>query len=461
MAGFDNDVMNSIGIRLEASTAQAIGIMQQTNSVSLINGTGDPEGAVSANPASEFFARDTGLQYRKATGTGNTGWVLNTSTDLYVCPYIVDNANPNGANFSTIQSAMDQAQTDGASITNYITIWVRNGSYTEDLVFHPGIILRGTNIQNISSTGITPSQSTFITGNHTFDANTVCYVQNLNFVVASGDMFSSADTVLFYISTCALINQGAGNIVDFSSGASYLDIADSFIQSNDTGIDFELECLFNFNRLSGSTAGGIHCNANSSINYCINMGYLVVDNSTLMAKSSTFLSLNPPSPGYIVSGSGIVVMDDCHLESEVGGVDSTNIIVGAYLTNCTAGNNKLTVPLVSTTTLTRQITESQGNIIEGISLPSSGSNIDVYPYHHYWGINPTTSVTATLINGVIGDFTIGQELILKDISGTASTNVITVDTANSELIDGAASVQINSNYGSLTLRYDGTNFFII
>ncbi len=75
MSGFDNEVVVSIGERLQPSTSQAILLMQKNpTDVSRINFTGDPEGSVSANPGSLCHDPVGGQVYRKATGTGNTGW---------------------------------------------------------------------------------------------------------------------------------------------------------------------------------------------------------------------------------------------------------------------------------------------------------------------------------------------------------------------------------------------------
>jgi len=49
------------------------------NLVSPITGTGSPEGVVDAEPYQVYLDTTGGagaLQYRKMTGTGNTGWVL-------------------------------------------------------------------------------------------------------------------------------------------------------------------------------------------------------------------------------------------------------------------------------------------------------------------------------------------------------------------------------------------------
>ncbi|GEM_PF-3255479 len=55
----------------------------------------------------------------------------------------------------------------------------------------------------------------------------------------------------------------------------------------------------------------------------------------------------------------------------------------------------------------------------------------------------------------------GRVIIIKDASGNANTNNITVDTEGSETIDGANTYTINANYGVLRLYSDGENWFII
>jgi len=52
----------------------------------------------------------------------------------------------------------------------------------------------------------------------------------------------------------------------------------------------------------------------------------------------------------------------------------------------------------------------------------------------------------------------GQMFTVKDASGAAATNHITVEAA-SGLIDGASTAVINTNYGSLTFTSDGTNYY--
>lgn len=52
-------------------------------------------------------------------------------------------------------------------------------------------------------------------------------------------------------------------------------------------------------------------------------------------------------------------------------------------------------------------------------------------------------------------------LTIKDISGEARTNPITLTTPGAELIDGAATFVINANYNAVSIVSDGTDYFCI
>lgn len=55
----------------------------------------------------------------------------------------------------------------------------------------------------------------------------------------------------------------------------------------------------------------------------------------------------------------------------------------------------------------------------------------------------------------------GHIIIVKDESGGAAANNITIDTEGAETIDGAASITITANYGVARIYSDGTNWFTI
>jgi len=56
---------------------------------------------------------------------------------------------------------------------------------------------------------------------------------------------------------------------------------------------------------------------------------------------------------------------------------------------------------------------------------------------------------------------VGQTFTIKDVNGTSATDPITIDTAGGELIDGVATYVISSNYQSITVIFDGSNYSII
>lgn len=77
MAGIQNKIIFGDGFKLFPSSAADINQMQETDTISFINySLGSPEGVVNANPASLCYNPVTGDLYKKGSGTGNTGWVL-------------------------------------------------------------------------------------------------------------------------------------------------------------------------------------------------------------------------------------------------------------------------------------------------------------------------------------------------------------------------------------------------
>lgn len=65
--------------------------------------------------------------------------------------------------------------------------------------------------------------------------------------------------------------------------------------------------------------------------------------------------------------------------------------------------------------------------------------------------------TITLATADVED---GRVIIVKDESGGAAANNITVATQGAETIDGAATQTISANYGALRIYSDGSNWFL-
>ena len=73
------------------------------------------------------------------------------------------------------------------------------------------------------------------------------------------------------------------------------------------------------------------------------------------------------------------------------------------------------------------------------------------------GVTDTTAPRTITISSA--DVVAGRLFIIKDESGGAAANNITIATAGAETIDGAASVTIISNYGAIKLYSNGTDLF--
>lgn len=117
---------------------------------------------------------------------------------------------------------------------------------------------------------------------------------------------------------------------------------------------------------------------------------------------------------------------------------------------------------------------------DGVDNVVSSSVVSVNSSTIFSGVIPATVVTtspffATTANVFIGvnntglvPFSVvlpanpvtGQTYIIKDVSGTAQAFPITV-TAIGHTIDGSASATINTNYGSITLVFNGTDWSIV
>jgi hypothetical protein len=65
-------------------------------------------------------------------------------------------------------------------------------------------------------------------------------------------------------------------------------------------------------------------------------------------------------------------------------------------------------------------------------------------------------VTITLPTGILGTV-----YIVKDCAGLAATNPITIQGTGGQLIDGVANATINTNFGSVTFIFDGTEWNIV
>lgn len=85
--------------------------------------------------------------------------------------------------------------------------------------------------------------------------------------------------------------------------------------------------------------------------------------------------------------------------------------------------------------------------------------VEVSTSDYYLGCNTSAPVILNLPEAALAGS--GKRLVIKDETGQASTNPITVDPSGAQLIDGQSTYLINVNYESISLVSDGNNWLIV
>lgn len=392
----------------------------------------------------------------------------NATNNFGVAALIVDPTAGRGTH-TTIANALTSAVSGQ-------TIFIRPGTYTENLTLQAGVNLTAfpgddqtpnvTIVGNITCTGagtrtisgirLQTNSAPFLTVSA--NAAIVVYVKNcyLNCTNNTGISYSSANTGanLFFINCRG--NIGATGIALYSgSGAGGIDFEYCEIEnsgasttaSNNSSSAVSLTYCTVLCTFSTSSTGTINVRNTTIDTSAINRTCVttsgtgaatMVANSTLSSGTASALSI----------GSGTT----CRASTSIIDCTNTNAITGAGILKYSGLSFFNTSSLVNTTT---QIPNIQTN--DGIKITSPGA----YPYTTVPqdGVILVDTSSARTINPLSGPTT-GQMHIIKDNVGSAASNNITI-TPFGNNIDGAASKTINTAYGSVTIVYNGTEWSII
>jgi hypothetical protein len=182
MAGFENDVMVAKNLNFDSSSVPPhLGIITAAGMLPIGTGNLDPipeilGGSLTSPDNSITF----GYSSPDITAIVNTAVIQ----DLHITPYIVSPGGlSDGASFTTIQSALNAANSDGGGI-----VYVQPGSYTESLTLFADTEVVGT--PGNSDAG-TAGNTVIITGVHTPPATGSFTFANVRLVSAT-HVFSSA-----------------------------------------------------------------------------------------------------------------------------------------------------------------------------------------------------------------------------------------------------------------------------
>ena len=402
MAGIQNNIEFAGGFKLQASSSRDISDMQiLSTDVSNVNHVGSPEGVVSANPSSLCHDPVSGNIYMKQTGTGNTGWKLitNAGIDLYESPYIVDASGGPGSSFTTIQAAVTQAIADGATTTAR-NICIRPGTYSENIT-------------------ITTANSKFnfigITGS---DGNATSLIPNWSGTLEINSSLARASVSNLNLTTLTLTSA-------IETTATNCQISTANISSS----------LFTSNYCRIITA-----NASSSSTMQFSQSYVI---TALNVSAGTVQFYNGYCLSVALSGSGSFNGYNAY----IGGTSGSSS-ASCSLNSCSGGSTLLGLTSALTT---RGV---QGNTLVSRAISSSGNA----SLENVLMVDTTGgAVTVTLPVGVQFE---GYSITIKDAAGSSPTNNITI-TPTGKTIDNVSSKIISSAWGSLTIFYDGTNFFTL
>jgi len=156
-----------------------------------------------------------------------------------------------------------------------------------------------------------------------------------------------------------------------------------------------------------------------------------------------------PSSFLAVNTAGLVVLD----EPAGGGGGSpggSDTQVQFNDSDSFAGDSGLTFNKTSNVLTVGGLSNAGSTVIDRVSKASGDSPYSMTATDHYIGLD-TSGGTIQVDLQAAASAVEGRVIIIKDETGDAGTNNITVDANGSETIDGSLTQVINNAYGSLTL----------
>jgi hypothetical protein len=316
MAGSRNNTHYGAGYSTEPTTAADIVTMQLTaNSTQTINVPSDPEGVYASNPGSVAEGRD-GTLWLKVTGTGNTGWqristggtvAQTVTTQNGTATASSNNFNYNGypqvlgspqigqthASGSTFTyedrtwitafvvdpsstvSTRGTYQTIGAALTDATSgtmIYIRPGSYTENLTLKAGVGLANLIPASVRDSG----SRVLITGSHTIpssgapiDLYGIRFQNNGNYIIDKGTSTCTVNFIDCYVEAtnfAAIRSTGTGDIFFYNCTCDIASNSVAFMTSSN-GVTWFIGCLLS--NSSASTVANSISGQNIILRNCI------------------------------------------------------------------------------------------------------------------------------------------------------------------------------------------------
>lgn len=382
--------------------------------------------------------------------------VTNDGNDIVIAnntwwtQYVVDPSTVDGlkGTFQTIQAAINQAVADGASVLSLKMIYIRAGTYIENLTIPPGIFLKGESLQG------NPNQLplfTQITGQHVVAGTNLFRAEGIFFITldATADLFTTNPINIFLMKNCEFsLGNSSGVFFDLNYSNQQFFNCTFFASTGQTCLTLSNNASVLFDNCTFPSSGNIEMNGFIRFWNCNQVGEIICDNGQIIAKDSMFYG-----DVNCISGTGAGCQyTNCQFNSS----GPASVHTGqATFTNCSSavgGNSGLYAPgdpiAQGTPTNTGNI-----NITQRVDSNTTASiGINIYEVDCSAG-----AITVILPSTFPADIC----WTFKDVTGDAATNNITIQVQSATgTIDTAASYVINQDFGAVSVKgsTDGVNY---
>lgn len=382
--------------------------------------------------------------------TGQLGEQAIPSSLTYysVTPYIVGPTGDTHAQFTGdtgIQAAINQAVSDGHNSGNPANIYIKPGNYSPTgflLTLYDGIFLYAFDSQNtLTSQGVTIFSEYIFNGDGIYKFTGINLSEDgmmvnptfLDTTAATSNAFIEFNNCSIKSANTVFVSSSAGCVVTIKMSTCY-------------GIYKQV--------IEGSTSlGNVQLSAKNSVLKTFN-------NSSISATGANFYLLDCyateflGSP-YIATGDGQLIMNVCYY-CLLPTFDSTGSTLPTIIQDVRYCDFTDVTLFGSTFAATQEYcmnaVAGQQTIYQR-KYDSYSADIALNVFNNFVGIDPTSAPIAVTLPNASTYFK-GYTITIKDITGMAGTNAITIADPFGALIDGQASLVIGANYGSATLTYD-------
>lgn len=459
-AGAVSGTIGPIGPNVETLTGND-GITVGANSSGNINVVGNNN---ALNGFATYVTGNAGTSTETVNSFGLSKWVVNKTAGL--------------GTHTTIQAAINSASSGD-------TIFITPGTYSENLTMKGGISLCSFSYENnqvifngtinFSATGY--SQFTGI-----FMENASGYVLNATGSLVGGLTFIDC---FFQMSGNDLININNPNYLiifiecqgNLASNNKLFNVTNISSGSSKYGFQF-YTCFFeNATGTPTTTASTIAAGQLRLSNSQINCPITSSGTSNVILQDSIIDTSSINTTALTIGGSGtnnifnsIIRSGSASSVSVSSTANLSNMTIDSTNTNAITGAGTLvfgeldfinTSKGINTTTLTKRTTSTgsiqiYGGLIESYVSQSASYNVKTTDCI----IGVVTSGGAYMMTMPNSGLSSGQRWTIKDESGSAASNNITIS-GNGANIDGSSTYVMNNNYGSVDIYWNGSNFFIV